>query len=71
MNVRLCSARYHLLLHWTMAVKPTSLRQLEEQFVCQYRCSGDEEPARLLGLEPRPPRTEPPRKRRLFQLLRR
>jgi hypothetical protein len=47
-----------------MAVKPTSLRQLEEHFVCQYRCHGDEAIEHRLDVPPRVQRTDPkPRQR--------
>jgi hypothetical protein len=47
-----------------MAFKPTSLRRLEEHFVCQYRCHGDEEVELRLDTPSRPQRTEPKPKRR-------
>ena len=54
-----------------MAVKPISLRQLEEHFVCQYRTHGDEMPAPQRKPDPRPQRTEQRRRRPLLDFLRR
>lgn len=49
-----------------MAIKPTSVRQLEERFVCQYRTHNDHEPAVEQRPRERPQRSPERRRWRLF-----